>query len=583
LYRLRDPKDAAALTAAAPKLTQRLLSEAESVEKANRLIGEAATSADGAYEIVVDDPGYDGGPVEIDIRVVASDLAMREELGDSLQTSLTVLQPSWRQREQNYVSLWNHCLSHRFWCLLLAKLDLWVICGRVIDCDSQNPVTGVKVEAYDADWLQDDYLGVATTVGGGLFQIWYTSADFKTTIFPAIDVELFGGPDLYFKVSTPGGVVLLEEHQSDGRTSGREDVGNCFCVDLCVKEPLPPFENPYFYQVGDFNIAADIDVTTGLTLHAKGSHAGPGYGFFGAIKLKGYCPKTLPGDPSKPMYYRFLYVDPKAPGVEVPITGNLVGGATQEVVVGARVVPWDQFGTGLTDTYQDIVVRGSGTASAPDVPPPFPGPAPHGPIPPHVLIPDANGWVRVDQLAVDNGFQGALMRFQTTAAFADGSPIDAGDKAGNPPSTPRNGRLVRLIFETATDPADPATFDRQLLEGKIYVNNWVEMRLLDLQQFVLGVSGSCTPITNDVDINYTVDHELLHSWSLAIAAAASPPIPPLPSGTGPRGANSGVPGFHIGVGAWPSCSYSVILRSRRSLTTGEVDDDTDETRVTFCK
>jgi hypothetical protein len=36
-------------------------------------------------------------------------------------------------------------------------------------------------------------------------------------------------------------------------------------------------ENPYFYQVGDFNIAADIDTTTGLILHSKGSHAGPNY------------------------------------------------------------------------------------------------------------------------------------------------------------------------------------------------------------------------------------------------------------------------------------------------------------------
>jgi len=175
------------------------------------------------------------------------------------------------------------------------------------------------------------------------------------------------------------------------------------------------------------------------------------------------------------------------------------------------------------------------------------------------------------------------MRFRTTQAFPDGSPVDAGDKAGDPPGAPRNGRLVTCIFETATDPTDPLTYDRQLLEGKIYVNNWREMRLVDLQQFVVGVSGSCTPIINDVDINYTVDHELLHSWSLNISSAASPPLPVFPGGTGPRGASSGTPGFHINVTAWPTCSYTVIITARRSLTTGEIDDDADDTRVTFCK
>jgi len=586
LYRAKDAK----LTAAAPKLTQRILSEAEVAAKADRLIGEAHTTADGGYEVIVDqssdESNYDGGPVEIDVRFIASDLSQRDGVDGTLQVSLTVLQPNWRQREQGYISVWDHCLSQRFWCQLLEQLDLWIICGQITDCETQQPVTGVKVEAYDADWLQDDYLGVATTVGGGQFHIWYTRADFETTIFPAIDLELFGGPDLYFRVSTLGGIPLLEESQSDGRASGREDVGHCFCVNLCVEEPVAPFENPYFYQVGDFNIAADIDTTSGLTLHSKGSHAGPNYGFFSAVKLKGYCPKTLPLDPSQVMHYRFLYIDPTAPTVEVPITGDLIGTATQEVVVGARVVPWDQFNTGLTDTYQDIVIRGSGTASTPDVPPPFPGPAPHGPIPPHILIPDADGWVRVDQLAVDNGFQGSLMRFVTNKAFPDGSPVDAGDTAGDPPTAPRNGRLVTIIFETATDPTDPLTYDRQLLEGKIYVNNWREMRLVDLQQFVVGVLGSCTPISNDVNINYTVDHELLHSWGLSIISAASPTVPPLPSGTGPRGANSGIPGFHIDVSDttnWPSCSYSVILTARRSLTTGETDDDADNTRVTFCK
>ena len=146
----------------------------------------------------------------------------------------------------------------------------------------------------------------------------------------------------------------------------------------------------------------------------------------------------------------------------------------------------------------------------------------------------------------------------------------------------KNGAPVTLIYETATDPTNPATINRQLIQPSILINNWVESRELDLQQFVSGSSGSCTPITSDLNILYSCDHELMHSWHLSITTAATVPggIPPLPSGTGPRG---GFGNNYINVSTWPSCSYQLRLYARRALTTGEIDDDTDYTLVTFCK
>jgi hypothetical protein len=571
LYRLEEYQSAAQLATANPKDTFAILTAEQVDAKSPRLISEARTDDQGAFAVELgENQDYGGGPFEVDVMVES------EGQKQPLQFSITTLQPQWRQRKEGYLWVWNHCLPSRYWCRILAILDRWVICGRVLNCETQQAIPGVTVTAFDADWIQDDELGSAVTDGTGHFRIDYVGSDFKKTPFPPIEIELFGGPDLYFKVETAGGVALLEETQSRGREPDRENVGHCFCVTLCVEEPEPEFENPIFYQIGDFNIAADISLTTGLTLGPKAGHGGPNFGFFSKMKFKGFCPKTPPADPSQPLHYRFLFIDPDDPATEVPVTGSFV---SPETVLGARIVPWDQFGTGTTGTYQDILLRRTGPPSAPDSLPVPPGPPPHGPVPPHILVPDSDGWVRVDQLAVDGGFF-TLMGFHSPAAVPGGVATEPGDQAGSAPIVPKNGKLLTIIFETATDPSNPATYNRQLLEAKALVNNWVEVRLLNLAQFISGSAGSCTPITNQVDILYTVDHELLHSWSLAITSAASPPVPPLPSGSGPRGGNGTEV---VNVTTWPSCSYVVRLYARRALTTGEVDDDQDFTQITFCK
>jgi hypothetical protein len=442
------------------------------------------------------------------------------------------------------------------------------------------PVPGVEVSAFDADWLQDDELGTATTDGTGRFVLYFSRSDFEKTPFsPAIDLDLIGGPDLYFKVKTPGGVSLLDEPSARGRDPDRENAGNCTCVNLCVEAPESIYDNPQFTHIGDFNIAADIDPTTGLTNKSKAGHGGPGFGFFHQLKLKGFCAKTMPSDPTKFMHYHFLYVDPVG-GAERPVSGSLVC----EAVIGARLVPWDQFGTGVQLTYQDIVIRGSGSASTPDgvpTPPAVPAGTPWGPVPQHVLVPDANGWVRVDQRALDNGFQGTLLCFNTAGVVTSGSPPQPG--AGNDPSAvSAKGQRLTIIFETATDPADPTTYDRQTQLADPLVNNWNEVAQLDIQQFHSGTLGGCTPLTTMLNILYTADHEQMRSWYLQISTAASPAptIPTLPHGTGPTGGYGNEP---VDISGWPSCSYTVRLYTQRALTTGEIDDDLDSVPVTFCK
>ena len=80
--------------------------------------------------------------------------------------------------------------------------------GKVVEAGSGAPVAGVRVEAWDADFGTDDFLGSASTISDGAFEIKFSSEMFG---------DLFGDkwPDLYFRVwcagqllaSTAGSVV----------------------------------------------------------------------------------------------------------------------------------------------------------------------------------------------------------------------------------------------------------------------------------------------------------------------------------------------------------------------------------------
>lgn len=594
LYRLdRAPGDDPS-----PKRDFRVLSEEAQREKANRLLAEATMDEDGRFEVRLGDgQTYDGGPFELDgvvERVVGQDESPRD--AEPVAFTLGVVQPEWEEQENDLVYVFRYCIPFRFWCALRALFDAWVICGRVRSAEDGSGVGGVTVEAFDADWLQDDALGSAVTSGSGHFRIDYSSADFRPTPFsPLINVELQSGPDVYFRVTTAGGADLLAESQSAGRATGRENIGPCFCIELRV--PVPGTnDNPQFIWIGDFNIGADLDPTTGLTNKAKSGHGGPDFGFYNAPKLGGYVPKQRPGT-SLPTFYRFLFQ--VGGGAETPITGGFVNTPSNPndgLVIGSREVSWDTFGSGDPGAmaFQDIILRGSGTASGADTLPTPPATLPHGPVPPHILIPDAAGWVRVDQECHDGGFYGDLMWFNSNAAVPGGNAAEPGDTAGNGPSNPKNGAPVTLIFETATDPADTSTYERQTLEAHVLVNNWVEHRQLQLVKPTAGggtTTDPCAPVSgSSVDAEYTVDHELLRSWSLRLSANNGWSPPP-PSGPGPDGPTSADPRgdadthtFALGpdAGGPAHCSHTVTLSTRLRLTNGETDDPGATSHDTFC-
>ncbi len=587
LYRTRTDQNVTALAVASTKDTFAILSDEQVQAKQGALLGEFQTDADGNFSARLGDKQkYQGEAFEID--VYCGTVPRRKPTPkppQPLQFSVTVVQPQWRRGETGAVAAWSECLSQRYWCLVRSRFDAWVICGRVTVCDKGQPVGGVKVSAFDRDWLQDDPLGVAFTDGGGNFRIDYLGADFRKDIL-GWNIELFGGPDLFFKVETPSGTVLLGEPPSRGRAPDRENAGPCFCVDLCVKE-APVVTHAWFTRVGDFGIYSDINhLGDGRSTHAvpfgfPGAHGGPGYGFFGGLKLVGDCPALYPtGGPL--MRYRFLCEVLGGGGGLQPVTAAQV----IAVKVGTRPIVWNVSGTPAPIvTAQDIYVAPFGAPPG-TVAPPTPAPAlpPNvawGPIPAAIMVPDAQGWVPVDPSATNGGVSGPLLRLDSNTVVAGG--LAPGSGAGNPISAPANGKLVRIVFQA--EPVGGATGSTPTLTNeleRLLVNNWSDVNQLALLQFSGPGNTACSGLSNALDIQYSTDHELMAAWSLGISTSASIPggVPVLPSGNVPRGA-AGTE--HLDISTWPACSYLVSLSTRRMLTDGETDDSGHTNYLTFCK
>jgi hypothetical protein len=595
LYRNRQGQNVTGLAVANPKDTLAILDDDEVKAKTGSLIAETETKADGSFTFQLGaEQKYEGGAFEVDVYcTTVPHLKRSSKAPKPLQFSITTLQPLWKQTDRGAAAYWQYCVPERFWCGIRHKFGAWTICGRVLDChqEVQTAVAGVKVSAFDVDCIQDDYLGFAITDATGHFRIDYLAIDFKRTPFPFINIELFGGPDVYFKIEAPGGGVLLDEPRSRGRDKDREDIGPCFCVELCVDQPVS-HKHAWFTHVGDFDINSDFDLVTGKTSHAApvgmaDAHGGPGFGFYDGIngyglKLVGDCPATHPNG-GDPMRYRFLYEHPSNPGVLVPLTGT---SRISAQVVGTRPVNWD-FGFGPIETFQSIVVAGTGGTTSPP-PPPVPAVIPPpgtswGPVPPAVIIPDANGWVTVDPTVTNGALSGPLIRFISASAVPGGSATSAGDLAGNPPGSLKNGTVIRIVFEA--EPVTGPSIGSPTLTNdlkKILINNWLDVNLLDLVQFA---GGCCTPLTNALGIKYTTEHELMRSWSLGISSCASslgwvaPVLPSGPTGAKPRGDNGT---DNINTTTWPGCSYLVSLSTTRSLTDGEQDDLGRTNQLTFC-
>lgn len=577
VVRVYEPEEANLIerVAAAPKFTAATLDEKAVKGRAGRLLGEATVGEDGSFEVSFDEKApYRGGPLDIDIRMQGlPTIDQRTAEMPAREVHLTTIQPAWRERENERVAYWEYYLPASLWCRILSWYDIWVICGRVTICGTDKPVGGVLVEARDVDWLQQDYLGSATTDGTGRFVIYYPGSAFRAGTW--VNVELIGGPDLYFTVKTPGGTVLLAEPPARGRHPDRENVGNCFCVDLCVDKHIGGGDDVLaaFTWLGEFKFGTQIASGPGGNgLITAPGHAG--YAFYGPLRLHGVLPKTLNGNP---LQYRFEFRTCDATGVP---TGSWTPVAEAQIALTniGELEYWDP-GT-LSMESKTYIIRG------------VPGPE-------ELLAtftPD--GFVRVPQenapLGAGNFIANKDMINLLSTTLATWGSIDmVGVVAGQ--STKSNGAslghnrhfLLRMMVREEGDPGNgtQASVDRHIAVNNTgYINvshhpTWagtvdspVGVGLLDIQELI---DDGCAEIGGQLHVLYTAAHPTLGGVTLSMTGPGGPYSFTLPPTPPPVPAPDVAPGEVFGtatpdfvVSDLAPCAYILEMWTGIKLTTG---------------
>ena len=604
LYRTRKDQNVTALAVANPKDTFAILSAEDVKRKESSLLGEFETNEAGEFVAELGEKqGYKGEAFEIDLYCgTVPGHKPGPNPPPPIQFSLTVLQPLWREREAGLFYAWDYCLPARLWCFIRGRFGVWVICGSVTVCedgkDTGTPVGNVKVRAFDVDWIQDDEFGLAITDGAGHFRIYYTPADFRVTPFsPLINFECVSGPDVYFRVETQLGTVLLAEPRSKGRTPQRENRGPCFCVHLCVDkgDGGDGGEVAVFNSIGAKNFPTQID--SGAL--GDGKTLADDRAFFSTLRLNGIFAKKKNNHPLEYAFEVAAYD---------PADDTTLSSYTQ--------IPLAQVAPTLIGTWE----HSTGDILNPTETKPY---ILNGVASPTVLVPQVSpdGWVRVPQesdyagptgnfAAGQGSYDGMIPGFinlisTTLRAFGsiDESAVHAGQSAATG-GTPL-GRVffyslrmkVREAFTFGGAPVPGSevlagTCVRLAVMNTIYNNvskngSWVphtvdgQLGVASLDIAELAGAG-CTEITNSLTVKYTAAHPNLGTFSIGMTGPGGP-YTFTPGGGGTAVNRFGTATNDFNIADLEDCAYIVELTVNLLLTTGDSNPSHLLDQVAFCK
>lgn len=604
LYRVAS-EQATAQAVAAAKDTFAILSAQQVEAKASRLLAEAVCDAQGSFAILLDErQKYAGEAFEID--ALCESVPGAAPGAAAVQFTITVLQPQWRQGEQGWIAAWEYALPHRQWCAVRGKFDAWTICGQVSVCDSTQPVMGVRVFAFDADWIQDDPLGSGVTDAAGHFRIDYSGSSFRRTPFsPTINIEWSGGPDVYFRIEAPDGTPLLIEDRALARTPARENIGHCHCVKLCIKEvpqPQTPPTQPLFTNVGQYHVDPIYgDFTADGLTSPSGSAAS--YAFTGTIPLISILPEgtsTLAAD------YRFRVAEYDASGTLLGTVADVTTSMAAPTIIGKlEYWAWSSLHGAWVIRAADYWVNRPGASVS--IPQPA-GPALAVPVNQDIA---ADGWISVprDNDLVPGGLGrfiplGNLLQLDTTKLSSESQDLTLpapGTAAGQgvPAGSKSRAHAFKIFFE-ARDHGTHATLPGSNALEKIVCSNtqyryqrhpsWAGSIVtttavvsLDIGE-LSGPGAGCGKLTDELHALYTVYHPFV--GSARVYFEGNPPLPAdhtLALAAGEAVSPAG--GLLIDISGLPPCAYVLWLEATLNLTSGwgQIPNPTLWDHVAFCK
>lgn len=583
LYRHRSDQDVPGLVAAVPKHTFAVLSDDDVKAKDQYLIAEVRTDQNGefTFQINTENNKYSGEAFEVDVRMTTMPGRDPDAKQIPVQFTITSLKPEWIQEGNNYATAyWDYIISARYWCYLLAYFDLWVICGKFVTCEGKKPLPGAIIRAFDADWLQHDALGETTTDFNGSFRIYYTSAAFKKTpLSPWINIELTGGPDIFFQAEF-GGSLVINENSLAGRQPGRENAGRCFCIELCTDQIVPPDadEIPHWERVENFEVDTDFS--------AEGYGGAGSLVMHDCIELYGNMPlKNIAN--GKALKYRFLIAPWTWPGAEDPAVIPPNAPADADLIAVKSICTSKVGYIYYTDANGDprsaavnlhsSDLDGDGCITLLGT----------------LVKVDMHDGTMADIAVTEHNFVGAylLMTMNSTAytpapydvlkylgLAAAGTAVAVADRA---PIRRFKLRFQVYDFDQAVDQLS----NNKTLNALVIDNSPVKYAL-NLTELA---GDLCNKVTNDVHILYTIDHPHLSYFNVTIEnnGGMVHNAPPLPNGAFSgnfffRGGESGAAGFPVNVSGDPVCAYAVKLswatrhyHSNRGSST--------HTQILYCK
>jgi hypothetical protein len=535
----------------------------------------------------LDDPRYDGEL--LDVYVCLRTVPGPKEKSLPLDQTTCLFLGTYSPRRGAHGWHLKLFIPAYIWCALKKLVDSWTVAGRVATCEGDHPLGNVTVIARDVDITQDDLLGEAVTNGLGIFRIDYIGDTFRQGTI--VDVELFGGPDIYFEVKDSGGTSILTEDPSAGRAHGRCDSGPCKCVHLCVPIPGPDDGNQdlpsAWIRVGTAFLIPDSTVSLN-DFDANGFAGGPANKFVltGAPAMRGGVPrKTSGGDPIE---YRFLVGNTTAANNVAPLTA-----ANFTRIVGAGPIADKNLfvNTALGDLFRVVSFSPFVTETVAIV----------------AVVTDlsADGWLDVNKV-IENRFieQGrdpatislfswipsGDMMLVNTNALPTVADVPAGVADPGQP-VPVGARLpiekMSLRFETRNATSLAALpGSGKTLNSMVVNNNSTFLKLANKEQ--LDASDPCMVVHGVPHIAYTVYHPHLQSANINVRSnsgaynqnLSDPPIP-LSSNTNPAIANLNRPDLEVVPHPTVKCTYIVTLSAQTRRHTGGGQVGGESTLIAF--